>query len=51
MYPTISYSARLPDIMKEIAKDDEEKHKKHVRRVIAKEERLNVRPPRLGKHK
>ncbi|KMZ66088.1 hypothetical protein ZOSMA_2G01000 [Zostera marina] len=42
---------RLPDIIKEIAKDDEKKHKKHARRIIAKEERLKVRPPRLGKYK
>ncbi|XP_043688915.1 ribosome biogenesis protein NOP53 [Telopea speciosissima] len=41
----------LPDIIKEIAKEDEEKHKRHVRRVIAKQERLKSAPPRLGKQK
>lgn len=41
----------LPDIIKEIAKEDEEKHKRHIRRIVAKEERLKARPPRLGKHK
>lgn len=41
----------LDDIIKEIAKDDEEKQRKHVRRVIAKQERLKCAPPRLGKHK
>ncbi|KAJ4978399.1 hypothetical protein NE237_009179 [Protea cynaroides] len=41
----------LPDIIKEIAKEDEEKHKRHVRRVIAKQERLKSAPPRLGKLK
>ncbi|XP_065871187.1 ribosome biogenesis protein NOP53 [Euphorbia lathyris] len=41
----------LDAIINEIAKEDEEKHKKHVRRVVAKQERLKVRPPRLGKHK
>lgn len=41
----------LDDIVKEIAKDDEEKQRKHIRRVIAKQERLKCAPPRLGKHK
>ncbi|WCJ20001.1 Ribosome biogenesis protein NOP53 [Euphorbia peplus] len=41
----------LADIINEIAKEDEEKQKKHIRRVVAKQERLKVRPPRLGKHK
>lgn len=41
----------LPDIVKEIAKEDEEKHKRHVRRVIAKQERLKSGPPRFGRHK
>ncbi|XP_020114401.1 uncharacterized protein At2g40430 [Ananas comosus] len=41
----------LPDIMKEIAKEDEEKERRHMRRVVAKEERRKSVPPRLGKHK
>ncbi|KAL2549842.1 Uncharacterized protein Fot_11372 [Forsythia ovata] len=41
----------LPDILQEIAKDDEEKHKRHLRRIVAKKERLKACPPRLGKHK
>ncbi|OVA13161.1 P60-like [Macleaya cordata] len=41
----------LPDIMKEIAKEDEEKQKRHFRRVVAKQERLKSGPPRLGKYK
>ncbi|XWS74742.1 hypothetical protein CRYUN_Cryun01aG0023800 [Craigia yunnanensis] len=41
----------LPDILQEIAKEDEEKQKKHLRRVIAKQERLKACPPRLGKYK
>ncbi|KAI3448841.1 hypothetical protein Pfo_005506 [Paulownia fortunei] len=41
----------LPDIMQEIAKEDEEKHKRHLRRIVAKQERLKARPPRLGKYK
>ncbi|KAJ8769448.1 hypothetical protein K2173_002938 [Erythroxylum novogranatense] len=41
----------LPDILKEIANEDEEKHNRHIRRLISKEERLKTRPPRLGKHK
>ncbi|XP_020570801.1 uncharacterized protein At2g40430 isoform X2 [Phalaenopsis equestris] len=41
----------LSDIIKEIAKEDEEKNSRHLRRVIAKHENLKVRPPRLGKHK
>ncbi|KAL5568878.1 hypothetical protein UlMin_025453 [Ulmus minor] len=41
----------LPDILEEIAKEDEEKNKRHLRRVIAKQERLKTCPPRLGKHK
>lgn len=41
----------LPDIMQEIAKEDEEKQKRHLRRVVAKQERLKTRPPRLGKYK
>ncbi|KAI3720976.1 hypothetical protein L2E82_31975 [Cichorium intybus] len=41
----------LPDIINEIAKEDEEKSKRHERRVIAKQERLKSCPPRLGRHK
>lgn len=41
----------IPDIIEEIAKEDEEKHKRHFRRFVARQERLKVRPPRLGKHK
>ncbi|KAJ9539881.1 hypothetical protein OSB04_026387 [Centaurea solstitialis] len=41
----------LPDIIDEIAKEDEEKSKRHLRRVIAKQEKLKSHPPRLGRHK
>lgn len=41
----------ISDIMQEIAKEEEEKQKRHLRRVVAKQERLKQRPPRLGKHK
>lgn len=41
----------LPDIIQEIAKDDEEKQRRHLRRIVAKQERLQSRPPRLGRHK
>ncbi|CAG7873652.1 unnamed protein product, partial [Brassica rapa] len=41
----------LPKILKEIAKDDKEKQNKLIRKKIAKEEVLKIRPPRLGKHK
>ncbi|XP_050210836.1 ribosome biogenesis protein NOP53 [Mercurialis annua] len=41
----------LPAILKEIAKEDAEKDKRHLRRMVAKQERLKTRPPRLGKHK
>ncbi|KAI5670414.1 hypothetical protein M9H77_10778 [Catharanthus roseus] len=41
----------LPDIMQQIAKEDEEKQKRHLRRAVAKQERLKARPPRLGRHK
>ncbi|KAA8534003.1 hypothetical protein F0562_031520 [Nyssa sinensis] len=41
----------LPDIVQEIAKEDEEKSRRHLRRIVAKQERLKARPPRLGKHK
>uniref|UniRef100_A0A0E0DLV3 Ribosome biogenesis protein NOP53 n=1 Tax=Oryza meridionalis TaxID=40149 RepID=A0A0E0DLV3_9ORYZ len=41
----------LPDIINEIAKEDEEKEKRHIRRTVAKQERLKSAPPRLGRHK
>ena len=41
----------LPDIIEEIEKEDAEKQKRHLRRAVAKQERLKSRPPRLGKHK
>ncbi|KAL4620755.1 hypothetical protein ACB092_06G178400 [Castanea dentata] len=41
----------IPDILQEIAKEDEEKQNKHLRRVVAKQERLKSCPPRLGKYK
>lgn len=41
----------LSDIIQEIAKEDEEKQKRHLRRVVAKQERLKCCPPRLGKRK
>ncbi|KAG6518968.1 hypothetical protein ZIOFF_022454 [Zingiber officinale] len=41
----------LPDIMKEITKEDEEKNRRLIRRTVAKQERLKSAPPRLGKYK
>lgn len=41
----------LPDIIQEIAKEDEEKQRRHLRRFVVQQERLKSRPPRLGKHK
>ncbi|KAG8067146.1 hypothetical protein GUJ93_ZPchr0005g15000 [Zizania palustris] len=41
----------LPDILNEIAKEDEEKEKRHIRRTVTKQERLKSGPPRLGRHK
>lgn len=41
----------LADIMQEIAKDDEEKQRRHLRRTVTKQERLKCCPPRLGKYK
>ncbi|KAJ3683233.1 hypothetical protein LUZ60_013460 [Juncus effusus] len=41
----------LPDIMKEIEKEDEEKEKRHTRRIVARQERLKAAPPRIGKRK
>ncbi|XP_075485449.1 ribosome biogenesis protein NOP53-like [Primulina tabacum] len=42
---------RLSDIFEEIADEDEEKHKRNIRRNVAKQERLKARPPRMGKYK
>lgn len=44
-------SCSLSDIIQEIAKEDEEKERRHIRKLVAKQERLKARPPRLGKHK
>ncbi|KAI7749286.1 hypothetical protein M8C21_023621 [Ambrosia artemisiifolia] len=41
----------LPDIIDEIAREDEEKKNRHLRCVTAKQERLKSCPPRLGRHK
>lgn len=41
----------LPDILQEISKEDEEKHNRRLRRIVAKQDRLKTRPPRLGKYK
>ncbi|KAK4834806.1 hypothetical protein QYF36_000835 [Acer negundo] len=41
----------LLDFIQEIAKEDEENKKRHMRRLVAKQERLKVRPPCLGRHK
>ncbi|CAI0416197.1 unnamed protein product [Linum tenue] len=41
----------LPTIIDEIAKEDEEKQKRMMRRLVAKQERLKQQPPRLGRHK
>ncbi|CAL4902991.1 unnamed protein product [Urochloa decumbens] len=41
----------LPNIINEIAKEDEEKEKRRIRRTVVKEERLKSGPPRLGRHK
>ncbi|EPS72917.1 hypothetical protein M569_01838 [Genlisea aurea] len=41
----------LPTILETIAKEDEEKHKRQLRRTVARSEKLKSRPPRLGKHK
>lgn len=41
----------LPNIMEEIAKEDEQKEKKRIRRTVVKEERLKSGPPRLGRYK
>ncbi|KAL6131678.1 hypothetical protein ACLB2K_070052 [Fragaria x ananassa] len=41
----------LPDIIQEIAKEDEEKQKRHLRHVVATNEKSKSCPPRLGRHK
>ncbi|KAK7385565.1 hypothetical protein VNO78_31288 [Psophocarpus tetragonolobus] len=41
----------IPEIIQEIEQEDEEKKKRHLRRQVAKQEMLKIRPPRLGKHK
>lgn len=41
----------LPEIIGEIAKEDEEKKKRHIRKSLAEVEKLKAAPPRLGKHK
>lgn len=41
----------LPDIIQEIQREEEEKQKRHLRRVTAKKEKLKSCPPRLGKRK
>ncbi|GMH30525.1 hypothetical protein Nepgr_032368 [Nepenthes gracilis] len=41
----------ISDIIQEIAEEDKEKEKRHLRRIVAKQERLKSRPPRLGKRK
>lgn len=46
-----SCASSISEIMQEIEKEDREKHKRHLRRVVAKQDRLKARPPRLGKYK
>ncbi|CAN6483677.1 unnamed protein product [Victoria cruziana] len=41
----------LPDIIQEIEKEDHEKQKRHVRRMVIKQEKAMSGPPRLGKYK
>ncbi|XP_004491045.1 ribosome biogenesis protein NOP53-like [Cicer arietinum] len=41
----------IPKLVKEIKNEDEEKKKRHIRRQVAKQDRLKACPPRLGKHK
>ncbi|KAF3782490.1 Uncharacterized protein EJ110_NYTH34032, partial [Nymphaea thermarum] len=41
----------LPDIIKKIEKEDQEKQRRHIRRVVAKQEKAKSGPPRLGKYK
>ncbi|KAH9610899.1 hypothetical protein KSS87_003936 [Heliosperma pusillum] len=41
----------IPNILEEIAQEEEEKQNRHVRRLTVKEEKLKSCPPRLGKRK
>ncbi|KAH9314731.1 hypothetical protein KI387_023358, partial [Taxus chinensis] len=41
----------LPDIIKDIEKEDEERERRQLRRTVAKRERLANGPPRLGRQK
>ncbi|KAL6580082.1 hypothetical protein OROMI_008106 [Orobanche minor] len=41
----------LNHIMQEIAKEDDEKDKRHLPRIVAKQERLKTHPFRFGKYK
>ncbi|KAL6607853.1 hypothetical protein ACP70R_040916 [Stipagrostis hirtigluma subsp. patula] len=41
----------LPNIIGEIAKEDQEKEKRRIRRTVAKLESQKSGPPRLGRHK
>ncbi|OIW05418.1 hypothetical protein TanjilG_23244 [Lupinus angustifolius] len=41
----------IPNIIQEIEEEDKEKSKRHLRRQVAKQERLKARPPRIGKYK
>ncbi|GLJ14907.1 hypothetical protein SUGI_0242640 [Cryptomeria japonica] len=41
----------LPNIIKEIEKEDEERERRRLRRAVAKQERLANGPPRLGRKK
>ncbi|KAK9742285.1 hypothetical protein RND81_03G161500 [Saponaria officinalis] len=41
----------IPDILQEIAREEEEKQNRHVRRETVKEEKLKSCPPRFGKRK
>lgn len=50
MHQIVSFDS-LPDILQEISKEDEEKHNRRLRRIVAKQDRLKTRPPRLGKYK
>ncbi|XP_045819386.1 ribosome biogenesis protein NOP53 [Trifolium pratense] len=41
----------IPKIFQEIKHEDKEKKRRHLRRQVAKQEKLKACPPRLGKHK
>ncbi|KAK6932941.1 Ribosome biogenesis protein Nop53/GLTSCR2 [Dillenia turbinata] len=41
----------VPKILQEIAKEEKEKERRRMRRLVAKQERLKTAPPRLGKYK